>query len=79
MPPCDSRCWVSASRAKRLIYIDAQDAQDFFRKRLARSPEHPQTRTGSLLEPAPAQEPLVLMTIERQHGWGYSFHSIQSS
>ncbi len=31
MPPCDSRRWVSASRAKRLIYIDAQDAQNFFK------------------------------------------------
>ena len=30
-----------------LINIDAQDAQDFFRKRLACIPEHPQTRTGS--------------------------------
>ena len=32
--------------------IDAQDAQDFFRKRLARIPEQPLTRTGSSAEPA---------------------------
>ena len=35
-----------------LIHIDAQDAQDFFWKRLACNPEHPLTRTGSSAEPA---------------------------
>ena len=52
MTPCDSRRRGSASRAKRLIHMDEQDAQDFFRKRLARNPEHRQTRTGSSPQPA---------------------------
>ena len=33
--------------------MDAQDAQDFFRKRLAFILEHPQIRTGSSPESAP--------------------------
>ena len=43
-----------------LIHIDAQDAQDFFRRRLACVPGHPQIRTRSLLEsasPAAASRP----------------------
>ncbi len=35
-----------------LIHIDAQDAQDFFRRRLACVPGHPQIRTRSLPESA---------------------------
>ena len=44
-----------------LINIDAQDAQDFFRKRLACNPGHPQARAGSSLEwawPAAAFRPV---------------------
>ena len=37
---------------QKITNIDAQDAQDFFRKRLACNPEHPQARTGSPPEPA---------------------------
>ena len=43
-----------------LIHIDAQDAQDFFRRRLACVPGHPQIRTRSLPEsasPAAASRP----------------------
>ena len=43
-----------------LIHMDAQDAQDFFRRRLACVPGHPQIRTRSLLEsasPAAASRP----------------------
>ena len=43
-----------------LIHIDAQDAQDFFRRRLACVPGHPQIRTRSLPEsasPAAASHP----------------------
>ena len=37
---------------KRIIHIDAQDAQDFSRILPALNPEHPQARTGSTPEPA---------------------------
>ena len=37
---------------KRIINIDAQDAQDFFRIRLAWYPGHRQARTGSSPQPA---------------------------
>ena len=43
-----------------LIHVDAQDAQDFFRRRLACVPGHPQIRTRSLPEsasPAAASRP----------------------
>ncbi len=47
-----------------LIHIDAQDAQDFFRRRLACVPGHPQIRTRSLPEsasPAAASRPDYLV------------------
>ena len=47
-----------------LIHIDAQDAQDFFRRRLACVPGHPQIRTRSLPEsasPAAASGPVLII------------------
>ena len=41
--------WVYGGSKQVLINMDAQD---FFRKRLACNPEHPQIRTRSLPEPA---------------------------
>ncbi len=41
-----------SSMGRFLIHIDAQDAQDFFRRRLACVPGHPQIRTRSLPESA---------------------------
>ena len=61
-----------------MIYIDAQDAQDFSRKRPACNPEHPQFRARPLSEPASVQEALILRqaiadtdweTVERHGGW----------
>ena len=45
--PVHSQAWVDC-----LINIDAQDAQDFFRRRLACVPGHPQIRTRSSPESA---------------------------
>ena len=41
-----------SSRGRFLIHMDAQDAQDFFRRRLACIPGHPQIRTRSSPESA---------------------------
>ena len=49
-----------SSMGRFLIHIDAQDAQDFFRRRLACVPGHPQIRTRSSPEsasPAAASRP----------------------
>ena len=54
--PVHSQAWVDLN----LIHIDAQDAQDFFRRRLACVPGHPQIRTRSSPEsasPAAASRP----------------------
>ena len=46
-----------------LIHIDAQDAQDFFRRRLACVPGHPQIRTRSSPESRLLQQPPVLIIL----------------
>ena len=53
-PPC-ACCLETGSKSSTdrfLIHIDAQDAQDFFWRRLACSPGHPQIRTRSSPESA---------------------------
>ena len=63
MTPCDSRLRVSASRAKRLIHMDAQDAQDFSENDWLAIPGIRKPAPDHRPSPLPVQEPLVLLIL----------------